>query len=141
MHGTTIAVDVATMVFEVAVSERPGQVASRHRFSRERFRRWLAEQPAATVLLEACGSVHHWARQAQQYGHRAVLMPSHVDCRHFRRTPASAAAPSNARCPPLEVEVRVRAGTQMGRCSFLDDLVCPREHRRRDRQAESLGGL
>lgn len=78
MHGTTIAVDVATTVFEVALSERPGPVTSRHRFSRDRFRRWLAEQPPATILLEACGSAHHWARQAQHYGHRAVLMPPHV---------------------------------------------------------------
>jgi hypothetical protein len=37
MNATTIAVDVAKTVFEVAVSEHPGQVRERHRFSRERF--------------------------------------------------------------------------------------------------------
>ena len=48
MNSTTIAVDVAKAVFEVAVSEHPGQVRERHRFSRERFRRYLGEQPPAT---------------------------------------------------------------------------------------------
>jgi hypothetical protein len=53
MDGTTIAVDVAKSVFEVAVSAHPGQVGERYRFSRERFRRYLNEQPPATVLMEA----------------------------------------------------------------------------------------
>ena len=78
MNSTTIAIDVAKSVFEVAVSEQPGQVRERQRLSRERFRRFLAERPAATVLMEACGSAHHWARHAQAHGHRAVLVPPHV---------------------------------------------------------------
>ena len=78
MNSTTIAVDVAKSVFEVAVSEQPGEVRERQRLSRERFRRFLAERPPATVLMEACGSAHHWARQAQAHGHRAVLVPPHV---------------------------------------------------------------
>ena len=55
MNGTTIAIDVAKSVFEVAISEHPGQVRERHRLTRERFHRFLAEQPAALVLMEACG--------------------------------------------------------------------------------------
>ena len=78
MNSTTIAVDVAQTVFEVAVSEHPGQVRDRHRFSRERFRRYLGEQPPAAILMEACGSAHYWGRQAQQHGHRVVLLPPHV---------------------------------------------------------------
>ena len=78
MNGTTIAIDVAKSVFEVAISEHPGQVRERHRLTRERFHRFLAEQPAALVLMEACGSAHHWARHAQASGHRAILVPPHV---------------------------------------------------------------
>jgi len=78
MNSTTIAVDVAKLVFEVAVSEHPGHVRERHRLSRARFHRFLGEQPPATVLMEACGSAHHWARRAQACGHRAVLVPPHV---------------------------------------------------------------
>ena len=75
MNSTTIAVDVAKSVFEVAVSEYPGQVRERHRLSRGRFSRFLAEHPPATVVMEACGSAHHWAREAQSRGHRVVLVP------------------------------------------------------------------
>ena len=78
MKSTTIAVDLAKSVFEVAISEEPGQVHERHRFSRERFQRWLAERPPATIVMEACGSAHHWARRAHEYGHLSVLVPPHV---------------------------------------------------------------
>jgi transposase len=75
MQNTTIAVDVAKSVFEVAVSHRPGRVAKRHRFSRTQFSRFLAEQAPATVVLEACGSAHYWARHAEARGHRTCLLP------------------------------------------------------------------
>jgi transposase len=78
MNSTTIAIDVAKSVFEVAISEQPGQVRERKRLSREQFRQFLAERPAATILMEACGSAHHWARHAQAHGHQAVLVPPHV---------------------------------------------------------------
>ena len=78
MNSTTIAVDVAKAVFEVAVSEHPGQVRERHRFARERFRRYLGEQPPATLLLEACGAAHYWGRQALAHGHQVVLLPPHA---------------------------------------------------------------
>jgi transposase len=78
MNSTTIAVDVAKAVFEVAVSEHPGQVRERHRFSREWFRRYLGEQPPAAILMDACRSAHYWGRQVQTHGHRVVLLPPHV---------------------------------------------------------------
>jgi transposase len=78
MDHTTVAVDVAKSVFEVAVSEHPGRVRERHRLSRARFRQFLAEHLPATVVMEACSSAHHWARQAQSQGHRVVLVPPHA---------------------------------------------------------------
>ena len=78
MNTTTIAVDVAKSVFEVAVSIHPGQVRERHRLSREAFGRFLGAHPPATVLMEACGSAHHWARHAQSHGHLVVLVAPHV---------------------------------------------------------------
>jgi transposase len=78
MNSTTIAVGVAKTVCEVAVSEHPGQVRERQRFSRDRFHRYLGEQPPAAILMEACGSAHYWGRQAQTHGPRVVLLPPHV---------------------------------------------------------------
>src|SRR5262249_17876137 len=42
-----------------------------------RFTRFFAKRAPATVVLEACGSAHHWGRQLQSFGHRVVLLPPH----------------------------------------------------------------
>jgi transposase len=78
MHSTTIAVDLAKSVFEVAVSQRPGKVTERHRLSRGQFSRFLAEQAPATVVMEACGTAHFWGREAGSRGHHVVLLPPHA---------------------------------------------------------------
>jgi transposase len=78
MDSTTIAVDVAKSVFEIAVSEKLGHVARRHRLSRGQFERFLAREEAATVVMEACGTAHFWGRVAQREGHRVVLLPPHA---------------------------------------------------------------
>lgn len=78
MQSTTIAVDLAKSVFEIAVSDRPGKVTERHRLSRGQFSRLLAERAPATVVMEACGMAHFWGREAEARGHRAVLLPPHA---------------------------------------------------------------
>ena len=77
MKPTTIAVDLAKSVFQVAVSHRPGHVTEQHRLSRARLVPFFAQQPPSVVLLEACGSAHHWARQFSRLGHTPVLLPAH----------------------------------------------------------------
>ena len=68
MKSTTIAVDLAKSVFQIAVSHHPGKVAESHRVSRAQLPRFFAERQPALVLLEACGSAHFWARQLQKIG-------------------------------------------------------------------------
>jgi transposase len=76
--STTIAIDVAKSVFEIALSDRPGRVVKRQRLSRSQFTRFLATRRPATVLMEACGMAHFWGRQAAACGHRVVLLPPHA---------------------------------------------------------------
>src|SRR5262245_38577568 len=71
-NDTRIAVDVAKAVFEVASSERTGKVSRRERLSRVQFLPFMAQQPTATVVMEACGSAHHWGRKIQGLGHQVV---------------------------------------------------------------------
>ncbi len=78
MNSTTISVDIAKAVFEIAVSRHPGAVSERHRLPRPRFLEFFAQRQPATVLLEACSSAHHWARQLQSLGHRVLLLPPHA---------------------------------------------------------------
>ena len=85
MEHTTIAVDLAKSVFQIAVSHRPGRVDEERRLSRDRFLMFFAQQPPATVIFEACGSAHHWARQLQPFGHTVRLLPAHDVRRYVRR--------------------------------------------------------
>ena len=78
MDTTTIAVDLAKSVFQVAVSNHPGHVSENHRLSRPKFMKFFAQHQPATVILETCSSAHHWARQLQDLGHSVVLLPPHA---------------------------------------------------------------
>jgi transposase len=77
-NDTAIAVDVAKNVFELGISERPGVVRRKERLQRSQFLPFLAAQPPATVVMEACGSAQFWARRIEQLGHRVVLLPAHL---------------------------------------------------------------
>jgi transposase len=77
-NDTRIAVDIAKTAFEIAVSHTPGQVSKAARLRRTQFLEFFTQQPAATVVMEACGSAHHWARRIQQLGHNVVLLPPHL---------------------------------------------------------------
>jgi transposase len=74
---SVVAVDVAKSVFELAVSEEPGRVKLHRRLSRGEFALFLAQMPRSSVVMEACGSAHHWGRQLQALGHSVVLLPPH----------------------------------------------------------------
>jgi transposase len=78
MNSTTIAVDLAKSVFQIAVSRHPGKVAESHRLTREKFLPFFAERQPARVVLEACGTAHYWGRRLAELGHQPVLLPPHV---------------------------------------------------------------
>ena len=74
MPSMQIGVDLAKSVFEVAVSTVPGQVHERRRLSRAALGPFFAARPPAEILLEACGSAHHWGRELQRLGHTVTLL-------------------------------------------------------------------
>lgn len=74
MPSMQIAIDLAKSVFEVAVSPVPGQVQERRRLSRTGLGTYFSTRPPAEVLLEACGSAHHWGRQLERLGHQVTLL-------------------------------------------------------------------
>ena len=85
MEHTTIAVDLAKSIFQVAVSHSTGRIDEERRLSRDRFLAFFAQRPPATVLLEACRSSHYWGRQLQQLGHTVRQLPAHDVHRYLRR--------------------------------------------------------
>lgn len=79
MDRKTVAIDLAKDVFEIVMDG-----AERQRLSRVKFRSWLATLPPSRVVMEACGSAHHWARELAVRGHDVVLLPAQ-HARPFRR--------------------------------------------------------
>jgi transposase len=75
MNTTQVAVDLAKSVFEVALSHRPGKVDESHRLSRSRFEKFFVVREPVEVLMEACGTAHHWGRTLEAMGHRVRLLP------------------------------------------------------------------
>lgn len=77
-NDTLVAVDLAKTVFQVAFSNHPGQVSKNKRLSRTHFAEMLGQLPVSTIVMEACGSAHFWARRMQALGHTPVLLPAHT---------------------------------------------------------------
>ena len=69
-----IGVALAKSAFEVAASTVPWQVRGRRRLSRSGLRTSFAAEAPDAVLLEACGSAHHWGRQHQRVWHHNTLL-------------------------------------------------------------------
>ena len=83
MKTTQVAVDLAKSVFQVAVSRSPGRIDEQHRLSRGRFQRFFAKYQPVEVLMEACGTAHHWGRELEALGHTVSLLPP-ADVRRYR---------------------------------------------------------
>lgn len=75
MDATTVAVDLAKTVFELALANAQWRVIGRQRLNRAQFTRFLGETASTHVVMEACGMAHYWGRVAQQHGHRVTLVP------------------------------------------------------------------
>lgn len=75
MKNTTIAIDLAKSVFEIGISDRPGHIVETRRLSRCELGPFMANQPATTVVMEACSSAHYWGRAFQSVGHKVQLLP------------------------------------------------------------------
>ncbi|MBB2164583.1 IS110 family transposase [Gluconacetobacter sp. 1b LMG 1731] len=79
MKDTMIGVDLAKNVFQIHAASRVGEVLFRKKVRRPQFLEFMASQPRALVVMEACGSAHHWARELTNLGHEVKLIaPQYV---------------------------------------------------------------
>ncbi len=91
MHPTTVAVDLAKNVFELAAADEQWKVVERARLTRSQFQRWFHNRDIALVVMEACGSAHHWARFLQQHGIEVRLLPPRYVRAYVKRNKTDAA--------------------------------------------------
>lgn len=76
---TMIGVDLAKAVFQLHATSMTGQLRFCKKLSRQSFLKFMAEQPPAVVVLEACGSAHYWTREMTGLGHEVKLIaPQYV---------------------------------------------------------------
>ena len=76
---TMIGIDLAKNVFQVHGASMAGQIKFRRKLTRQHFRRFMADQVPAMVVMEACGSAHYWAREMAKLGHEVRLIaPQYV---------------------------------------------------------------
>jgi transposase len=115
MDATTVAVDLAKNVFELAVADRHWKIVERKRLTRRQFEHWFANRAVTQVVMEACGSAHHWARWLMALGIEVRLLPPRFVRPYVKRNKtdaADAAALLEAlRCADI-VPVRVKSVEQ-----------------------------
>jgi transposase len=96
-HIAVVGIDLAKRSFHGhGVDGQVRQVPSKQ-LARARLSPLMANLPACTVAMEACGSAHHWARQLRTYGHEVRLIaPQFVE--PFVKSNNNDAADAEAMC-------------------------------------------
>ena len=74
MTISMIGLDTAKFVFQVHGVDAAGKAALKRKLRREEVIPFFEQQERCTVVLEACGAGHHWARMLTQLGHEAKLL-------------------------------------------------------------------
>lgn len=77
MNTVTVAVDLAKTVFQVVMAGEGGKIIERRRLTRPQFERFWENRAPCRVLMEACGSAHHWGRWLMARGFDVLLLPAH----------------------------------------------------------------
>jgi transposase len=75
MKFKRIAVDTSKAAFTLHGVDEQDRPILRQNLSRARFEAFLGKMSPTEVVLEACGSSHHWGRFLQGLGHTVRLIP------------------------------------------------------------------
>lgn len=77
-NTTTITIDLAKDVFQVAVFNKFGKQVTNKPVSAKKIQQIVSLHPEACIFMEACGSAHYWGRRFTQLGHQVKLIPPHL---------------------------------------------------------------
>jgi transposase len=91
MNATTVAVDLAKSVFELAAADTGWKIVERARLTRAQFERWFNNRQVNLVVMEACGSAHHWGRWLAERGVAVKLLPAQYVRAYVKRNKTDAA--------------------------------------------------
>lgn len=91
MNATTVAVDLAKSVLQLAVADTSWRFVETYRLTRTQFERWFLNRDVSLVIMEACGSAHHWARWLNSLGIEVKLLPAQYIRAYVKRNKTDAA--------------------------------------------------
>ena len=104
--GVIVCVDLPENVFQLCVADAAWRPVESQRLSRAQFERWFANRAVSRVVMEACGSAHHWARWLAGLGIAVTLLPARYVRAYVKRNKTDAADAAAlleaARCADLQ---------------------------------------
>jgi error-prone DNA polymerase len=113
-----IGLDTAKSVFQLHGIDGSGKVQLGRKLRRSELIPFLERQPRCTVVMEACGAAHHWARVLGSLGHEVKLIASEAVRPFVKRGKKNDAADAAAICAaasrPDARFVAVKSSEQQG---------------------------
>jgi error-prone DNA polymerase len=98
MSITMIGLDVAKSVFQLHAMDASGKVQLKRKLRRSELIPFFEGQPRCTVVMEACGAAHHWARVLAGLGHEVKLIAPEAVRPFVKRGKKNDAADAAAIC-------------------------------------------
>ena len=118
MSISMIGIDTAKSIFQLHGVDATGEVQLKRQLRREKLIAFFEQQPRCTVVMEACGAAHHWARLLSALGYEVKLIASEAVKPFIKRgkknDPADAAAICAAASRPDAKFVAVKSLEQQG---------------------------
>ena len=74
MSISMIGLDTAKSVFQVHAVDKHGKAQMRRKVQRDELIPFFEKQETCTIVMEACGAAHHWARMLTALGHDVKLI-------------------------------------------------------------------
>ena len=113
--GAIVGVDLAKNVFQLCLADAAWRPRETQRLTRTQFEHWFANRAVSRVVMEACGSAHHWARWLAVLGIEVTLLPARYVRAYVKRNKTDAADAAAlleaARCADLH-PVRIKSVEQ-----------------------------
>ena len=98
MSITMIGLDVAKSVFQLHGIDASGKVQLKRKLQRSELIPFFEKQPRCTLVMEACGAAHHWARVLAGPGHQVKLIAPEAVRPFVKRGKKNDAADAAAIC-------------------------------------------
>lgn len=98
---TVLGIDLAKQSFQLHGVDNLGQTVLKKKLARKNLCEFIAQMPACTIGIEACGGANHWVRVFEKLGHTVhMIAPQFV--KPFVKSNKNDAADAEAICEAVQ---------------------------------------